>query len=94
MTKRAGRGKVIARFAALAAVSVAILTLLKLLGILNLRLFGEAFSHGNGAIWMVAAALLAMTAVALVRYGLILRLISFKARAPQIVAPLSPKVAV
>lgn len=86
MTKMAGRTKTIARFTALAAASAAILALLKLLGILNLRLFGEAFVRGNGAIWLVAAALLAMTAVALIRYWLILRLVSFKARAPQVVA--------
>jgi uncharacterized membrane protein YbhN (UPF0104 family) len=86
MTKMAGWTKTIARFAALAAVSAAVLALLKLLGILNLRLFGEAFARGNGAIGLVAAALLAMTAVALVRYGLILRLVSFKARAPRVIA--------
>ena len=86
MTRTAGRAKAILRVVVLAAVSAAILALLKLLGILNLRLFGEAFARGNGAIWLVAAALLAMTAVALVRYGLILRLVSFQARAPQVVA--------
>jgi len=86
MTKTAGRVKAFVRFAALAAVSTAILALLRLLGILNLRLFGEAFARGNGAIWLVASSLFAMTAVALVRYWLILRLVSFKARAPQVVA--------
>jgi uncharacterized membrane protein YbhN (UPF0104 family) len=86
MTKMTGRTKTILRCSALAAISAAILGLLKVLGILNLRLFGEAFARGNGAIWLVAAALLAMIAVALVRYWLILRLVSFKARAPHVVA--------
>jgi len=86
MTKLAGRTKAILRFAALPAASAAILGLLKVLGILNFRLFGEAFTRGNGAIWLVVAALLAMIAVALVRYWFILRLVSFKARAPQVVA--------
>ena len=86
MMKKAGRTKAMARFAALAVVSAAILALLRVLGILNLRLFGEAFARGNGAMGLVAAALLAMTAVALVRYWIILRLVSFQARAPRVVA--------
>jgi len=86
MTKQAERTKAILRIAALGAVSAAILALLKVLGILNLRLFGEAFAPGNGAIWLIAASLIAMTAVALVRYGLILRLVSFKAGPAQIIA--------
>ena len=86
MTKTEGKMNIPARIAALAAVSAAVLALLRFLGILNLRLFGAAFSRGNGAIGLAAAALLAMTAVALFRYRLILRIAAFKARTSQIIA--------
>ncbi len=75
MTPPSARMSWVLRIGSAAAVSAAILVLLKLIGVLDLRLFRDAFIRKNPALGLIVAALLAMTAVALVRYALLLRLV-------------------
>ena len=74
------------RIATAAAVSAAILFVLKLAGVLDLRLFRDAFVRRDPALGLIVAALLAMTAVALVRYALLLRIVGLAVPFGRVVA--------
>jgi len=74
------------RIALAAAVSAAFLGLLKILGVLDLKLFREAFGRRDPAIGLIVGALAAMTAVALVRYAVLLRVVGLAPPLPRVVA--------
>jgi uncharacterized membrane protein YbhN (UPF0104 family) len=78
MTKTPVRSTEGVRLALAAAASAAILGLLKVLGVLDLSLFRDAFVRKDPAIGLIAAALAAMSAVALIRYYILLRFVGLK----------------
>ena len=86
VTEKAVRSKGGLRIALAAAVGAAFLGLLKALGVLDLSLFRDAFARKDPAIALIAAALAVMTAVALVRYYILLRFVGLKPPAVRVAA--------